>query len=87
MYLNVYKLITGIFCFQLVGMDRTCHVSEHSEVDPKGRIMTLKSRNVSFFFFFGMLWLTPVSSLPYCCLSFPAFCLPPVSHCLHHVHS
>lgn len=33
---------------RMVGMDQPCYVSEHSEVDPKSRTMTLRSRNLSF---------------------------------------
>jgi hypothetical protein len=32
--------------FQLIGIDQPCYVSEHSEVNPKSRIMKLRSRNV-----------------------------------------
>ena len=46
-----YKgLFNHFFCyinFQIIGMNRPCYVSEHSEVNPKNKTMTLKSRNVS----------------------------------------
>lgn len=34
----------------LLGTDKTCHASEHSEVDPKSKTMTLLSRNVIKFY-------------------------------------
>lgn len=33
---------------RLVGMDRACYVSEHSEVDPSKKWMKLQSRNLTF---------------------------------------
>lgn len=33
---------------RLVGMDRACYVSEHSEVDPRKKSMKLQSRNLTF---------------------------------------
>lgn len=33
---------------RLVGMDRACYVSEHSEVDPSKKSMMLQSRNLTF---------------------------------------
>jgi len=33
---------------ELIGIDRPCYVSEHSEVNPDQKLMTLKSRNVTF---------------------------------------
>lgn len=35
----------------LLGTDKTCHASEHSEVDPKSKTMTLLSRNVIRFYY------------------------------------
>merc|ERR1719431_1138656 len=32
----------------LIGFDRPCYVSEHSQVNPDQKSMTLKSRNVTF---------------------------------------
>jgi len=32
----------------MLGADRTCHASEHSEVDPRKKEMTLTSRNLTF---------------------------------------
>uniref|UniRef100_A0A2I9LPQ0 Protein slowmo n=1 Tax=Centruroides hentzi TaxID=88313 RepID=A0A2I9LPQ0_9SCOR len=32
----------------ILGTDKTCYASEHSEVDPRHRIMTLRSRNLTF---------------------------------------
>jgi len=33
---------------RLIGMNRACYVSEHSEISPKDRVMTLRSRNLTF---------------------------------------
>jgi len=33
---------------RLVGMNRACYVSEHSEINPSKREMTLRSRNLTF---------------------------------------
>jgi len=33
---------------RILGTDRTCYASEHSEVDPSNRTMTLQSKNLSF---------------------------------------
>ncbi|KAK3610413.1 hypothetical protein CHS0354_008704 [Potamilus streckersoni] len=33
---------------KILGRDRICYASEHSEVDPKKRMMTLRSRNLTF---------------------------------------
>ncbi|XP_067120997.1 protein slowmo [Centruroides vittatus] len=33
---------------KILGTDKTCYASEHSEVDPRHRIMTLRSRNLTF---------------------------------------
>lgn len=33
---------------RLIGMDRVCYASEHSQVDPRKRTFTLKTRNVTF---------------------------------------
>ena len=32
---------------RILGQDQTCHASEHSEVDPRNKSMTLMSKNVS----------------------------------------
>ncbi|XP_023213209.1 protein slowmo-like [Centruroides sculpturatus] len=33
---------------RILGTDKTCYASEHSEVDPRHRTMTLRSRNLTF---------------------------------------
>ncbi|XP_076470409.1 PRELI domain containing protein 3B-like [Babylonia areolata] len=33
---------------KLIGMDRVCYASEHSQVDPGKRTFTLKTRNITF---------------------------------------
>lgn len=49
--LRSHRLITSEWCLphwaaRLLGADKTCFASEHSEVDPSNRTMTLTSRNV-----------------------------------------
>ena len=36
-----------------MGLNETCYASEHSIVDPKNKILLLKSRNVSIDFIIG----------------------------------
>lgn len=36
------------WCTRLIGMDRECYASEHSEVDPQKKTFTLKTRNLTF---------------------------------------
>jgi len=36
------------WAIRILGADRTCYASEHSEVDPKQQMMTLQSRNLTF---------------------------------------
>ncbi|CAG2105497.1 unnamed protein product [Medioppia subpectinata] len=33
---------------RILGTDKTCYASEHSEIDPNNRTMTLQSKNVCF---------------------------------------
>lgn len=50
--LKTHRLITtewGLpsWATRILGADRACFAAEQSEVDPRGRVMTLMSRNVS----------------------------------------
>jgi hypothetical protein len=53
--LKSHRLISTEWCLpqwaaRLLGADKTCFASEHSEVDPSSRTMTLMSKNVSDLF-------------------------------------
>lgn len=50
--LKTHRLISADWglpqwAIRILGQDKTCHASEHSEVDPRNKSMTLMSKNVS----------------------------------------
>lgn len=50
--LKSHRLISSEWCLpgwatRILGADKTCFASEHSEVDPQSQTMTLRSKNVS----------------------------------------
>lgn len=54
-HLPIFEVILLFHVYQLFGLTNRCYVTEHTEIDPRNKVMKVLSRNVSIFILLGIL--------------------------------